>query len=417
MQQVKNKIFNLLKWSEKYTKTDMIYLGKGGFWLGFSHGMQMLFGIVMLIAFANFIPKEVYGTYQFILSAVGIISMFTLTGMGTAILQATSQGSESAFHYGSKVKLKWSIGITITAGILAIYYYLNDNTTLATAFIIAGAFQPLISSFDLYSSFLTGKQLFKEKSILEILQRTLPFVAILPTILLTNNILIIILIYFVSNAVSLFLIYIFIIHKHPAPPTQDKSLSNYSKHLSVMTAFSNVANHLDKILIWYFLGAVPVAIYALAQSPIGHMKSIFKLIHLLTFPKLAKKSLPELKTILPDKIRRYFLITALAVGIYIILAPYIFSVLFPVYIESVIYSQILALSILAVPRSLIGQVLIAYKMKKEQYVLNISTPVVRIILLLSLLPFYGIWGAIIAILVTEIYATILQWLLFYKKIR
>jgi hypothetical protein len=33
MNQLKYKAYTFLRWSERHTKTDMIYLTKGGFWL------------------------------------------------------------------------------------------------------------------------------------------------------------------------------------------------------------------------------------------------------------------------------------------------------------------------------------------------------------------------------------------------
>jgi O-antigen/teichoic acid export membrane protein len=414
IEKIKNKTYNFLRWSQKYTGTDNVYLAKNGFWLILNHGVQIIMSLVLLIIFTNLLSKEIYGTYQFILSVAGTLSLFTFIGTGTAVMRATAKGSESALHKGLKIKLLWNLGIVVASSITAIYYYINDNELLFIAFLIVAIFQPLISAFELYNSYLIGKQLFRKSSALTVIQRLLPFIILVPTIFLTDNLLIIIFIYFSSNAFSLFLIYKITSPKRPKPSAIDDELLNYSKHLSIIGIIAKITEYSDKILVWHFLGATSVAVYALAQMPILNLRSILRLIHSLAFPKLVKKDLSQLKKTLPKKIRYYFLIVSSSVFLYIIAAPFLFKIFFPNYPEAVIYSQFLALSVLAVPRAIIGQVFTAHKKKKEQYILNISTSVVRIILLLILLPIYGIWGAILSTLAVDLYRTILVWFLFYR---
>jgi O-antigen/teichoic acid export membrane protein len=411
---LKSRIYDFLRWSQKYTGTDNVYLAKGGFWLVLGHGAQIILGLILLVAFANLLPKEAYGTYQYIISIAGIVSIFTLTGMGTAIMRAAARGSDSSLRYGFRVRLKWSIGIVIASGIMAIYYYINGNTLLASGLLIVGAFQPFVSGFGMYKSYLVGKQLFRDITVLETVQKILPFAALLPALFLTNDPLIIIFIYFSSHAVSLFLVYKIVNSRNPAPLVPDPELTNYSKHLSVMSSISTASNYLDKVLIWYFLGAIPTAAYTLAQNPVSHINSLFQLVHSLTFSKIAKKDFRDLKITLPSKIRRYFVFVAISVGAYILATPFLFSLFFPAYPESIIYSQLLALTVLATPRSLLGQVFIAHKMKREQYIARISTPVVRIALLGILLPFFGIFGAIFAIIGTNAFEAAIYWHLFNR---
>jgi O-antigen/teichoic acid export membrane protein len=304
----------------------------------------------------------------------------------------------------------------LTAGAAALYYFLNGNTLLAIALLITAAFKPFIVSFHLFSPYLNGKQQFRRKVLLEIFQAFLPFVALVCALFLTKDPLIIIFVYFASHTISSFLAYQSVARLYTPSSQIDPELKNYSKHVSVMNAFVTFASHFDKILVWKFLGAVPVAAYAVAQAPIAHMSSIAQLVHTLAFPKLVNKRFFELRTILPQKIQQYFLVASMGVVAYIVAAPFLFGLLFPNYPESVLYSQLLALGILAAPRALIGQAFSAHRMKKELYILNLSTPLVRILLLLLFIPFYGILGTIAALLLTEVYTTALVWILFSRSL-
>ncbi len=67
MQTLRAKICNFLRWSEKYIKTDMIYLVKGGFWLTLGQIISSVSSLLLVIAFANLLPKETYGIYKYFL--------------------------------------------------------------------------------------------------------------------------------------------------------------------------------------------------------------------------------------------------------------------------------------------------------------------------------------------------------------
>lgn len=408
----KQTLVRTLRWSERYTKTDMLYLMSGSFWLLTGYVVQIVTGVTLAVAFANLLPKEVFGTYQFILSSAAIVSVFTLTGMGGAIARSAAHGSDGALRDGFRTQVVWSSGIVFAAATGALYYYLNGNALLGNGFLLVGALQPFITGFGLYKSFLQGKQLFRESVVWEIVQRLISFIALLVAISFTNDPLILVCIYLVSNAAALFFAYVSVIKKHPTPTSSDPEMKSYGKHLSVMESFAEAASAVDKALIWIYLGAAPLAAYVIAQMPVLHLQNIFGFLRILMFPKLAKKDFMELTKILPEKIRIYSIVAILTVGTYILAAPFLFALLFPAYPESVLYSQILALSVLAVPRMLISQTFIAHQKKRELYMINISTPIVRVVLLAVLLWLYGIWGAVLAIVITELYAAVLQWHLF-----
>lgn len=414
MKNLKNRVHKALRWSEKYTKTDMLYVAKGGSWLIFGYGFQLILGIVLATSFANLLSKEAYGTYQFVISMASIVGVFTLSGMGTAVSRAVAQGREGVLRYGTKIMAKWSLGIVIASVALAIYYFTKDNLVLATSFAVVTLTQPIITTFNLYKPYLQGKQLFKESVVLENIQRLVPFALLMVTFVFSRNPVVLIAVYFFSQALTYIVAYTVTVRRHKLSLIPDKETIGYGKHLSVMNSFVELSGSVDKSSIWIFLGAAPTAAYGLAILPIIHMQSIFGFIHQLAFPKMARKKLSELQEVIPQKIRTYWFVILLVVIIYIILAPFLFHTLFPKYPEAVLYSQVLALSLLAIPRAFVDQTFIAHKMTKELYWVNITKPLARILLLIVGIPLFGIWGAIGAILLSEWYAAILQWFLFKR---
>ncbi len=407
-------LLRLLRWSEKYTRTDMVYLASGGFWTAFNYSFGVLAGLITTIAFANLMDPTDYGTYQFVLSLTSIIGIFTLTGMGVAINRAVAQGHDGAFLYGLKAKLRWSIGITIAGGLLAGYYYLNDNQTLALSMLIAGALSPFFVSFRLYEHYLYGKKFFKHASILETIRKLFPTTAIITALLLTDNLIIIITTYFAGNTISYIICHYHVVKKYKPPLEIYTEGLNFSKHLSVMKIIGAIAGQADKILVWHFLGALAVATFSIAQLATKYSGGVLNAITGIALPKLATRDLPTLQKTLPRKVLLFSGVMSIFALSYIVIAPLAFPILFPLYPEAIPLTQLLALTLLFIPRSLYSKALHAHAQTRALYISNITLPIIKLTLLLLLLPTYGIWGAVYALLLSGLIETVVVYTLFKR---
>src|SRR5436190_679725 len=109
MQNLRAKVYSLLRKSEAIFKTDMIYLAKGGFWQAFGQASSSIFSLFLILTFANLVPKETYGLYRYILSLAGILGVFTLTGMNRSVTQAVASGYDGALKTAVTYQLKWSL--------------------------------------------------------------------------------------------------------------------------------------------------------------------------------------------------------------------------------------------------------------------------------------------------------------------
>lgn len=415
MDKLKKQVNHWLIWSEKYTKTDMIYLGKGSFWLSITQMIVTGTSFILSITMANLLSPEILGTYRFIISMVGVISSFTLTGMAVSITRSVARGYSGALKQGFLVQLKWSsIMVAVSLG-YSIYYTLAENYTLAIAFILIAIFSPIIQSTSLFSAFLEGMKDFRTETLYNSIRNIVPVASLVLTVFITDNLLFILGVYFISNAIANVICYLLTISKYkPEKKIEDETIG-YGKHLSLMNVVPNIALYIDKILIFYFLGPVQVAIYAIAQAPVEQLRGLNKILNRLSFPKLSQKSFGELKKSLGMIAFKLTLIMLSIAVLYILCAPFLYKIIFPQYIESVIYSQIYAMLLILLPTTLFGQALTAHARKKELYIAKTSTPLLNIILLAILLPIYGLMGAILAILLSRLFNAIIVTYLFYSS--
>jgi len=404
MQELKNKFVSALRWSEKYTKTDMLYLTKGGFWLILGQIVASVSVFITSIAFANLLDPNVFGIYKYIISIVGILSITTLTGMDSAITQSTARGYEGTISLGFKTKIKWSSLGTVMSLLIALYYYSQGNIPFALSFCVAAVFIPFTESFDIYNSFLGGKKLFDIQTLYNVVKKLFALVTIITTIFLTQNIYIILFIYLSSITIPNIFFYYKTIKQYRKNIGVDPEAVGYGKHLSFISIIGVLASEIDKILIFQYVGPVNLVIYSLAIAPTDQIKGLFKNINSLAMPQFSQRTSQEIKKMIWNKTLILLLMTIVVVFVYILLAPLFFKLFFPKYIESVIYSQVLSLSLIPVIISgFLYTILESQKSTKAIYNYNLYTSIMNLVVLFPLIYLFGIWGAIATRIATRIF--------------
>lgn len=413
MSKIKQIIYDLLRKSQKYTGTDNVYLAKGGFWLTLGQVVSVLSTFLLAIAFANLLSPENYGQYKYILSLLGILQIFSLVGMKKAVTQAVARGLEESFYSGFKTKLKWSICGSLVAIGLSAYYLLRGNQLLSVPLLLIAVFMPLMEASRIYVGFLGGKRLFSIQTKYGIINQIISATTIVITLFLTKNIFWLIAVYLVSHTITNYCFYLITKMKFRPNQKKDNDTINYGKHLSLMGIISQGATYLDKIILFHFVGSVQLAVYSFAILAPEELKNILGNISTLALPKLASRSKEEIKANIMKKFWQLTLLTVLLTILYVIAAPFLFKIFFPQYLKSIIFSQVFVLSFVSVPITLLGTAFEAKMMKGKLYLIKIA-PFVRIVLYLLLIPIFGIWGLIWAIIGAEIFKSVLVLFLFRK---
>ncbi|TAJ15982.1 hypothetical protein EPO56_00330 [Patescibacteria group bacterium] len=402
----KSVLVGLLRQSEKYLKTDMVYLASGGFWLVVSQIVSSLSSLALAVAFANLVSPETYGTYKYLLSLAGLMSLFSLPGINTALLRATAQGRGSTIHTLTRSRILYACLGSVVALIGSIYYFANVNTLLSIALLIIAATLPLFDTLTSYLFYFVGKRRFDLRTKYYALTQIVSTLVLIATIFLTDNLILILIAYFVPLICIRGALYWLVARTIPRTALKDEvaEVKQYGIHLTVMQILGTIANEVDKILIWKFLGPVQVAVYTLALAIPEQIRGPLKGIGELAFPKFAEQTPEQIRRNLPALFRKLALYAFALFGIsilYMLAAPYIFQLFFPQYMESASYSQWFALSMVAGVASIPITILAAQKKTSLQYAIYTIQPVITIGFLIILVPLYGIMGAIIALLLSR----------------
>lgn len=412
---MKNLIKKLLIKTQKLTETDNVYIAKHGFYMVMGNILSTIVSFLLAMAFAKFLPKEIYGDYRYVLSIMCIIGLFALPGMETAIAQATARGFEGSLLRGIKTKFKWALMGTFVSFIIAIYFILSNNPWVGVAFVVAGIFFPFMESSTSYLSFLVGKRLFKNQAQYSTLSQIISSFVLIVILFIKRDLILIVLFYFLSNTLLRIFMTIKTIKKYKPNKNECQETIPYGKRLSLLEIITTVSDQIDKIILYGLAGPIQVAVYSFSELPIRQINSFLRNLRLLALPKLAIKTKLEVHKTLLKKIGGLMLIVLLIVSIYIVFVPCLYKIFFPEYLESVKYSQILSLTLLAFPATIITLCFEAQMMKKEISQFTIFSPLFRIVLLCVFTFIWGIWGIVMAQLLSRLFDFILALTLFKKN--
>lgn len=408
------KIYRILRYAQKYTGTDNVYLAHGGFWLTLQKLTSFL-SILSAIAFANLLSKEIYGTYQYVLSIAAILAIPTLQSMRAAITQAVARGYEGSLYPAFWAKIKWGLVGSLGSCAMAAFYFFKSNPTLGYAFLVAALTLPFLNPFSLYASYLEGKKLFKLLSICAITSTVISIIAIIIIIFLTKNVPLIIFGDFAIQIAVSAVFFRIVMKKFPPNKMEDPKTIPFGTRVSFIKMIPTIARELDQVLIWNFLGPAQVAIYAFAQKIPNQISDNLSVLNQLAFPKMSALSKEELRKKLPKKILRLYCFVIPLGILYLLLTPFVFHTFFPRYQDTILYAQAFSFFIFLFPLSFVGQTFDAKMQEKNIFLTSVFSPLLRVTLLLALIPLFGLWGVVLTRLINSVATNMLGVFLFLKK--
>jgi len=410
---------NLASKIEKYFRVDARYFLSGGFWLLVSQATTVLSSLVVAILFANNLSESDYGIYRYVIGLAVIFGAFSLTGISQAIMQASSKNIDVFFSKSTRTTLLYGLITSGAALIGSLYYYINDNNTLAIGCLLIALLHPVTQLFLNTLSHLYGKANFKTGTYIQAGKSFFVSAASIFALLFSENIIVLLLVYFITQAVSSIICYLVF---KPNPKNQTitepefTKYQTYAKHTSVRNIFSHVSNQFDTVFIFQQLGAVELAVYSIASLIPSHVRGSFKNLQSLLIPKYAKHDSDQtIKGSIPKRSLQFFILLSLLSVAFIFIVPYLYALLFPTYTEAVLYAQLLALAFPASIALIPFGALQVLQREKELYIFQIGSSIVQLFSVVTLIIFFGLIGAIAARVIFQYFRAMLAYYLLYKK--
>jgi len=404
VQKIKRACLPLLERGERMLQTDLRYILKGGIWITIGQTLSAASSFLLAIAFGHFVSKDDYGFYKYALSLYGVIITFSLTGLSTTVVQGVAKGFHGTLRKAFRLSLKWSWPMATAGFSAAAYYHFQGNGRLALALLMIGAFAPILRALQLYGSYYQGIKEFKTSSGYSALADIITAVSLFGTMALDPDPLLLLAVFFISYLASNAVFYAITVGRIPKDAPTDYSQVGFSKHLSLLNVLTGLAGQLDKIIVYHFLGAAPLAVYTFATAPPKQLRTAVSFIATLAIPKFANKSTEEIKRTVNKKFITSLYILVPIVAVYIVFAPYVYQVFFPKYLEAVPFSRVYVLFLLIMGNfSNIGAVV--KNDVRLTYIFAAIPSFLNIVLMLALVKPFGLMGIIVALLVSKYIST------------
>ena len=362
--------------------------------------VSIIGGLATSVLFARYLDSNNYGVYRYLVGLAALFSAFSLTGLGQSILQATAKKYYSFYRETLKTNFIYSLGITAAGLIGGLYYTLNENVTLAAGCILIAFLQPLVTTFGNTVAYLQGTQHYKESTLAQSLKTAIVTLSAIFSILLTDNVLILFGIFLVSQLLTNYVTHTLYKPKKESenlPKAVLESYKSYARHTSGRNIIAGIANKADTIILFTQLGATDLALYTISMIIPEQIKGSFKNLSNLILPKYARAENTDIiHRSLPTRSVQLFFLFSVVSLVYIVLSPYIYTLLFPQYETAATLSQYIALSFPASAAILPLGLLQVQRKEKALHQFNIQSSAVLLILTLILIPKYGVLGAVIA---------------------
>lgn len=372
------------------------YLGQS-FYLAMAQAVGIGCAFLGSVAFTRLVSKDAYGAYSFVLAIVGVMTLFSLPGIATAVGRAAARNQDRTFVEGTRVRLRWSLlGSAILVGV-GVYYYLVGSMALGKSFLVVSLFFPLFSSSDTFRAFLHGKMLFRRSSVYATIINVGGLAVTVTAIYLSRDLFWMVVSYvaFMAAVRSSFLIAT--LRMARGNLRMDMGAIGYGKHLSLLSVVSTVASYYDSILIGAYLGFQDLAIYNIAR--VGEYAAIpLSLLLIPAFPQMVRAEKAWLMAVTKRKLPRlmlgYGVFCAAWAAALLYLIPAFYTT---AYSPAIPYAQLIVVSVLlGVPGEIIMQTFKAQGLVRRMYVFGLVRVIFSVVLPTVLVTQFGLLGVVLA---------------------
>lgn len=367
----------------------------GGWVLSLTAVRQAL-GLLLVMVLVRVISKDEFGQYQFVVASIGLCGIFTLQRMQNTIVQSVARGFDGTYRATVKVVLASSlVGSLLLAGI-GFQQWFYGRESLLLGLLIAASLFPFAQGLLQWASYQAGKELFRLNAIYMGIGYIVAYSgAILTVLFLDAHFVWVVLIVNGVIAIQNVCLTIVIFRRIPADAPAESGAIRYGLQTSAYNAFNIAGNYVDKFLLFFLLSPEALAVFVIAERIPELLKDYLQQARNVLVPGLSRKSVYTKS--LNRKLNRASLVISLGVlGIAVGVIPWLMPLAFTeAYGETVFYCQLLLGTLIVGQAATTKYTFIISRLDARSFRdVTIGTNIVRIVASASLIPFFGIYGAI-----------------------
>lgn len=362
-----------------------------------SHGVGILRGIATGYLVARLFPREAYGSYQFILSVVGSMVVFSLPGIDQSLSRAVARGNPKVVLPVARRHFLICLPVTvILLGAIPFLPYFGRED-LWPLFVLAAILFPLTQpASTMFHGLTTGLRRF-DVSLRANITWSIAMVVATGLILYFDPSP-----FLFYGAITLLpaIAYAYysttLIHR-PENKSEASAIIAYGTQITLAQLPILLSWYVDKLLISAYLGLNQLALFSVAILIPEQVKTWTKELLPISFAVQARGDDSwERRSRLIKLVLRSTVISVAGIAAYIVIAPFAMPLLFPTYPDAVFLSQIAAVTLVTQPGALLTQYLEAQAMLRAQQWTQWISASVFVLSLVIMIPQFGLLGAVIA---------------------
>lgn len=375
-------------------------------------------GFVLNIFLIRYLDLTELGNYKTYFSVINILILFSLVGLNNSIAKAVAKKYKVFFRKATNISIIFSSVASIILVILAFTYY--KDSAVKYALIYSSLIIPFYFGLNTWESFLLGKRNFKQIFINYCFMIATRLGLLFAVLFYTKNYLYAIVVYLCVDTIYSLIFYLFIRRKtdwEEIDPVIEKEYIKHGARLTGASTISVIASNVERIILYAVSNASLVGSFSIIDIIPTMAKNLLKTVISIPTIELARYSEKDNRRIIKRYLYLIFLVGILIVVILWFLGPLLLRVFFDVTDENILwYSRLMLLFLLFMPFNLTIKDMCKYQGSGSSFFkLNATTDSMKLVFLAILIPFFKIYGIIIAMLLTEFLSTIILLIWFIRS--
>jgi len=366
---------------------------------------QLLLGLLSTYFIAHSLTVAQYGEYQLILSVIAFLTVFSLTEFPNTLIQSIARGFHGSFRKITPYPFFASLlGSLVLTGFAVWHGFKDGHETLMVCFIVAAVFFPCMHGLTIWRGYLIGEQKFSLFSKVETIGLLVTQGGMITLALLFQGQYTELLIWFCAVSAIINIVMTMYVHRQvPKETVAEEKVIESGVKTSLYNVIFIMSNYTDRLLLFYFLSPVALALFVAADRIPDLLRSPLQDMATALAPKFAKTEYYS------ERLDCYFKVFCLAFGALLLflaftIIPYLLTTIYgDSYAEAVPYTQALILAGAIGNLSSLQLRYIRSKLETKHF-RNIIyvTSFMRLLISAALIPTLGIKGAVISVLLYRI---------------
>jgi len=396
-------------------KDQIKYITRHGSALAMSGMLSTLLGLLVIVAYNHYGTVEGYGIYTYIMTALSLVGITSITGMVSAILVAASQNKPHVLRLASRRRVKFSLflgcPILLLTGLVTIIWF-PEQTAAGYACLSLVPVFPFMYSFTGIYTYLNGLRQFRIVALAQVLSAFLNLISVVGCLWWWPNLpalppvaALVVKTIFESG------LYLSLVRRDRIPLLdQDHHLLSYGMKISLTGVTGTLETHVDKFIVGLVYGFEKLGMFGGGRAIVMPLRQLSQVYYQLYAPKLARKDPKEALELTHRALAWGLLAIIPGFALLYWALPWFYATFLAKFGASGAYARLfLVMVFVGVPWYFFYPFFQSQRQARREVIVRWSRSALALIGMLILIRFYGIPGVIYAEILAAVFMSAHSW--------